>query len=422
MAREECLVKCPKIPDIPEDNVDMLFVGHSYGEKPLLADDELDTEEDNPSSPPPPLLIDILDETPSKDVFALAPFQKPEIKKKIKRELNSTPDSLLQLSTPSPPILVAISPVIEGALVDLDDVPSEDTKDSGFNTFSNDYDSNKSFPTYLSDCKEQEPNDNKDLFGSSPFNSQHRNNPFIGNSEIITTNDGLFHRTSIIIGSNESKPNLKKETPQFGFNTIPRNSVSNVFISPTMASGFVSHDLFGSIPFDKLPPSDAILTKQFPQRPTSLAVNSENILSQLSNHLASGVELPGDSSSPEALILPNESDDNNLKLKKDHKTLSLSDKCKYHLIEESKTTILPVRHKSNKSSGSKKAVKMSKKVGKISTTGFSNMSFEDFPSDDADESLDQGSSVPFEVLRDEKTPVESERKFGSLKRRSNPFS
>jgi hypothetical protein len=75
---------------------DILFVGHQYGEKPLLADDELDTDDDTGAKSPSPVqnsyLRNSADEEGTKgmsweenchekdiviDVFALAPFQKP---------------------------------------------------------------------------------------------------------------------------------------------------------------------------------------------------------------------------------------------------------------------------------------------------------------------------------------------------------
>lgn len=98
--------------------VDLLFVGHSYGERPLLADDELDEGgEEDPASPP--LLIDI--DTPDSDVFALAPFPRP----KQKRSKKKPPVPVTR--SPSPPLLVAITPdTKEEKLLDLDTNSSED--------------------------------------------------------------------------------------------------------------------------------------------------------------------------------------------------------------------------------------------------------------------------------------------------------
>lgn len=408
MALEENIIKCPRVPEVPETEGDMLFVGHSYGEKPLLLDDELDTDDDNL------LPKENRDEKLSKDVFALAPFQRPDVKRKVKRDLVITPDSVFQLSTPSPPLLVAISPVVaEGSLVDLSDNNNEchDIKDSG------DYDYIKSF--YISpevSCNLQPlitcEHTVTDLFGSSPFVKK-SNNPFTETRGITstTTNGGLYHKTSIVIGGNT----CEYDPPQ----------VSNVFISSSTSSA--GQDLFGSIPFESVPQRDG--SQFFQSRPTSLSVNTHSFSLDVANYLPQrlgelALEPTDDSSSPEALVLPIPHEGNNNKLKRDNhqKLQSLSEKCKYHLIEDRHRSPLQQKHKIIKSSASKKGIKISKKIGKMSKTGFSNMSFEDFPSDEAEDTPDHSSSVPFEVLRDEKTPVDSDLKFGSLRNRTNPFS
>lgn len=429
MALEETITKCPRVPEVPETEGDMLFVGHSYGEKPLLADDELDTEDDNPPPRSPPLLITIQEDSPPKDVFALAPFQKPDLKKKVKREINITPDSLLQLSTPSPPMLVAISPIVaEGSLVDLSDGSNDvaqEVKDSGFNTFSGDYDSCKTFPIFPQDIPhEVVVQEDKDMFGSLPF-IRHSNNPFTDGSEIVSSNDGLYHKTSIVIGGSDSRLTSVEDSKQaFAYSSLPQ--VSNVFVSSTVPTNSTNQDLFGSVPFDNLPKTTN--SHYFVHRPTTLPVTCESLSCDVSNHLSQrmdemAVESTADNSSPEALMLPEKSDVDSLKTKKEHHKLhSLSEKCKYHLIEESRKSPLQSKHKIVKSSITKKTGKISKKIGKVSKTGFSNWSFEDFPSDYAEEAVEHSSSVPFEVLRDEKTPVENDRKYGSLKSRTNPFS
>ena len=72
------------------DRLDLLFVGHQYGDKPLLADDELDTyDEAGAKSPSLSVKQTLWKNSPGEevwekngkdslvDVFALAPFQKP---------------------------------------------------------------------------------------------------------------------------------------------------------------------------------------------------------------------------------------------------------------------------------------------------------------------------------------------------------
>ncbi|KAL1459535.1 hypothetical protein WDU94_011507, partial [Cyamophila willieti] len=109
MARDE-IMRHPTVATVPEQvEPDLLFVGHSYGDRPLLQDDELDEGEEDPSSPP--LLIDI--DTPDSDVFALAPFPKPKAKKNPIRKKShklATTQGLPAPKSPSPPLLVAITP------------------------------------------------------------------------------------------------------------------------------------------------------------------------------------------------------------------------------------------------------------------------------------------------------------------------
>ncbi|KAF6207993.1 hypothetical protein GE061_016442 [Apolygus lucorum] len=72
MARDDVVVKHEPIIEEEQD----CFVGHSYGEKPLLADDELDISD----SPVP--------EVAEEDVFSMAPFTKVDKKKKSDNSFN----------------------------------------------------------------------------------------------------------------------------------------------------------------------------------------------------------------------------------------------------------------------------------------------------------------------------------------------
>lgn len=140
MAREELPShsrRYPRMADLPENKeVDSLF-GHSYGERPLLADDELD--KGDTISPAP--LIDMNDDdqhphppdhprttasaskaatTKDQDVFSMAPFK---VQKKRSRDEDDGGDEAgqQQLQQNDDFLITMSPPMTEASLVDLDE-------------------------------------------------------------------------------------------------------------------------------------------------------------------------------------------------------------------------------------------------------------------------------------------------------------
>ncbi|XP_049839781.1 uncharacterized protein LOC126284689 isoform X2 [Schistocerca gregaria] len=571
---------------------DMLFVGHQYGDKPLLADDELDTEDENcgEKSPTPPetesksdLWKDAAEmSVPPKsklvkdtscDVFALAPFQKPASVRSLTRttgrksshyQSRSQPTSQAVspmdivcggrksslLFTSSSPVPHLVTPPEERApvtlptesrLVDLGGTDSKEgtaRENSIYGSKGDDsVDHTKKirchknenvgdlvgscfkdnivsdvisrfetpaahFATTVPPIAEQDEtsdglSNGKDLFGSSPFNSDCFSNPFShghGDDNSIIE-QSPFRAASV---SPMVSPNINRDVTHFSnpnYFAVPQNynvgaaeslsvefesaessrvvesrnmklpesnPVSQTVQNPVRPDGH-EEDLFGAIPFCEMTPQ--MLLKPQAARPNSLrlietttAPESGRIDNELKRHhhhssviqsvasgflyLAQPEVCQAQHSFPAEPTLSLDS----VRTRADHpespkhftkkERSKNSDKSKYHLIENSgpedkfDDILSKQSHKSSKTTSTalhKKTSKSSKKIGsdkahKVAPVGFSNMSFEDFSSDGAEDGVQEAVTVPFEVLRNDKQLYEAEKKFGSLKRRSNPFS
>jgi len=276
---------------------DMIFIGHQYGERPLLADDELDSDcEIQPNTKWDPdknvakkesLWIPPSTSFDDSDVFSLAPFNRSKSRK-------------------------------------------------------SDY-----VPYIVSSESFSEP---------SPLEPPKSLNPFLHEPDFATL-----------------VPETESSMVQQPFDIPPLDS-------PGQATALLI-DLSSSSPED-VPPTRPVLEEPKPVR-TSISLE--------------------------------------LKLRKDKKKDSM--KSKYQLFSDHSVSddspssfTLPSKSSKGFKSGSAKKSGKSKKTKTLLEEGFSNMSFEDFPSDERE--VIPSSELPFEVLR---TPSQENRRSGS-KKLGNPFS
>ncbi|XP_023247069.1 uncharacterized protein LOC106642952 [Copidosoma floridanum] len=517
-------------------------VGHQYGEQPLLLDDELDPEskpEQTRGDPfvkhqykfkshhhhhqPKQLMMlngnsssdDVEDDDDDdvkvaekseprvlknglwkldEDVFALAPFPRQRSGSRKSsggsgvacEEQNNRSVTPVSVETSQPPA-VTCSPVISGNLVDIDtgnDAGGDDEdgdNQSGVTILHQPRYVFEGIPTPPRKISFEQPSgeiQEKDLFGSSPFESSF-NNPFdsvsssVNRQPVPVVAQPVDDAKSLYDFSPMSPPVVapfsSSSSSKFGLVTVVNPIVSNSAVSSNARLEDSSKDLFGSIPFDEITSLAPSNPQQ--QRPTSLpltqsptfvdkALNTilssthsaqlppicnptygmplNNLQSQESSQslcmeeeaeeIGEVVGAGNSPMSPEPLVAQDAS-----KFKKHlhkhshhhHEKPSKHEKSKYYLINENlgdSINVLPSKMCLSTSLSSKSAKKSSKSSKKatsaVVTAGFSNLSFEDFPSDENnDESLRHaGTRTAYEVIK------EPQKRFGSLKRRSNPFT
>ncbi|KOX72212.1 AP2-associated protein kinase 1 [Melipona quadrifasciata] len=283
----------------------------------------------------------------------------------------------------------------------------------------------------------REENRETDLFGSSPFSPS----SFVINSFDFNSlrNEETSNRSAKITPATKTILNSK-----FSDVSADTDDYSHTFPD-------VSKDLFGSIPFNEFAslqlneekkrtedcvpfvPLSSPSSTQLHQLQLQLH-SHENLNTMLLDKAQSSdtiavnsVSKPDVTSdivspmSPEPLMLTD--DDHHDMSRHKREKFNKSEKSKYHLINEIDNDVSDVLSSSKlthktKATGYGKKTSRVKKCSVVSTAaGFSNMSFEDFPSDENEEKQFKNTKIaPFEVIR------EPEKRFGSLKRRSNPFT